>query len=182
MFKKYFKVIKYFAYILEILVFYTIQRVPKSLTCFLFNISPVYLIPITFTITIFEGKIAGLVFSIFIGILLDLESSYNLGFYTIVLGIFALLISLFLEKAIKVNFFMANALVLSSVVAICLLEFLFFFIYKGYKDAFYALTNFYLPRLGFTAMTIPLFYFFNKTVSSAPFVNNSQNVADESAE
>ena len=182
LFKKCFNVAKYFAYIFEIFIFYTIQRVPNSLIQFLFNIRPIYLLPITLVITIFEGKIVGLIFSIIVGMLLDLEFSFNLGFYTIVLGILSLLISTFFEKNIKINFFTVNILVLSSVIVVFFLEFLFFFVFKGYKDAFYALINFYLPQLGFTTLTIPLFYFFNKTISNASVISDVQGASDENKE
>ena len=180
--KKCFNVLKYFAYIFEIFIFYTIQRVPNSLIQFLFNIRPIYLLPITLVITIFEGKTVGLIFSIIVGILLDLEFSFNLGFYTIVLGILAFVVSTFFEKNIKINFFTVNILVLSFVIVVFILKFLFFFVFKGYKDAFYALINFYLPQLGFTALTIPLFYFFNKTISSASVISGVQGSSDKNRE
>ncbi len=182
LFKKCFNVAKYFAYIFEIFIFYTIQRVPNSLIQFLFNIRPIYLLPITLVITIFEGKTVGLIFSIIVGMLLDLEFSFNLGFYTIVLGILSLIISAFFEKNIKINFFTVNILVLSSVIVVFILEFLFFFVFKGYKYAFYALIDFYLPQLGFTALTIPLLYFFNKTISGASVISDVQGTGDEDKE
>lgn len=173
------KFIKYFAYSLEILIFYTIQRVPMTLTYTLLGIRPVYLIPIALVISVFEGKKVGMIFSIIVGIILDLESSFNLGFYTIALGTVAFMLGMLFEKTIKPNFITAVASVLLAMLLICILEFLFLFVFKGFREIWFALINLYLPKTFFTALTVPIFYFFNKTISNIPIDQKEQKVTNE---
>ena len=173
----YFKIIRYIVYSIEIVIFFAIQRVPESLMYFFTGTRPLYLIPLAFTVTVLEGKKPGFIFSIIAGVLIDLDSSFNLGFYTVILPVVSLFLNDILEKIINVNFFSATVLIFSFILVISILEILFLYITKFQKDNLLELTNLYFPRSFFTFLTIPVFYLFNRAICL--ILKKSSKVKDE---
>lgn len=159
-----FKIVRYFLYTVGIIVFYALERVPDSLIYFFTGVRPVYLIPLALVITTLEEKRVGFIFSAIVGILLDLDFNYKLGFFTITLPIVSLFLNIVITKKEDRKFLPTIFFIFISVFCIFSLEFLLFCILKGHKEIFFELLNFYLPKLLYTSLTIPLFYLFNKTI------------------
>ena len=147
-----------------IIIFYALERVPDSLICFFTGARPVYLVPLVLVITTLEEKRVGFIFSIIVGILLDLDFNYKLGFFTIILPIVSLFLNIVITKKENRKSFLDVFFIFLFVFCIFSLEFLLFCILKGHKEILFELLNFYLPKLLYTSLTIPLFYLFNKTI------------------
>ena len=160
----YFKMIRYFLYATGIFIFYVIERVPESLVYFFTGTRPLYLLPLVLVICVLENKKAGFMFCVLAGILMDLDCSYKLGFFTIILPFLSILLNVIFEKLITANFFSVNFFIFISVVLIFTLEFLFFCVFKSHKELAFEFTSFYVPKIGCTSLTIPVFYLFNKTI------------------
>ena len=64
-----YKIFRYFAYALEIIVFFIIERTPRLIPE-IFGEKAIIIVPILFMIALFEGEKAGLGFGLFIGILI----------------------------------------------------------------------------------------------------------------
>lgn len=171
----YFKIIRYFLYTVGIFIFYAIQRVPESLVYFFTGARPVYLVPLVLVISVLENKKAGLVFCILVGILIDLDFNYKLGFFTIILPFFSIILNKVFEKIeCKKSFISVNFLIMFSAILIFSLEFLFFCVLKNHKGILFEFLNFYIPKIGYTALTIPVFYLFNKAIFT--FFNKENRV------
>lgn len=160
----YFKIVRYFLYTVGIIIFYALDRVPDSLVYFFIGARPVYLVPLVLVITTLEEKRVGFIFSIIVGILLDLDFNYKLGFFTITLPIASLVLNIVITRKENRKSFLDVFFIFLFVFCIFSLEFLLFCILKGHKEILFELLNFYLPKLLYTSLTIPLFYLFNKTI------------------
>ncbi|MGN1051363.1 MAG: rod shape-determining protein MreD, partial [Acutalibacteraceae bacterium] len=79
-------VIRYIAYIIEILVLYIINGTPNLIPEF-FGGKPVLLVAVAITIAIFESEISAMVLGLLCGILLDFGISDTLGFYSVILPV-----------------------------------------------------------------------------------------------
>ena len=147
-----------------IIIFYAIERIPDSLVYFFTGVRPLYLIPLALVITTLEEKRASFIFSIFVGILLDLDFNYKLGFFTITLPIVSLVLNVVINKKENKKFLQTVFFIFISVLFIFSIDFFFFCILKGHKEILFELLNFYMPKLLYTSLVIPLFYLFNKTI------------------
>ena len=96
------KYLRWFAYIIEIIIFFAIQQTP-GLIPLAFGSKPILLIPILISIALFEDEITGLWFGVFIGLLMDFGFSNILGFNCILMAIFGYLLGFISANFIKVN-------------------------------------------------------------------------------
>lgn len=160
----YFKIVRCFLYTTGVFVFYAIEKVPESLVYFFTGTRPLYLLPLVLVICALENKKTGFAFCVLVGILMDLDCNYKLGFFTIILPFLSILLNTAFEKLITANFFSINFFIFVSVVLIFTLEFLFFCVLKSHKETLFEFINFYIPKICYTSLTIPVFYLFNKTV------------------
>ena len=159
-----YRYIRWFAYVIEILVFFAIQQTP-GLIPEIFGERPILLIPILVSIALFEDEMTGLWFGVFIGLLMDFGISNVLGFSCIFMTIFGYLLGLISVNFIKVNIltYMISIIIISAV--LYLSYFVFGYLPHMYGGNSYILLNNYLPRFGYTVLISPIFYFFNKTIA-----------------
>lgn len=155
------KLLRYIAYTLEIIIFYVLEQTPQFLPS-IFGVKPILILPIIVMISLFEGEKVGICFGTFVGVLLDVSFSWNLGFYTIVIPISSFIIGLISRNVVKNT--LSTAILISSIFItfVYSLHFLIYYIFNGYNEILYAYIFHYLPGIIYTLATCLLFYFFNK--------------------
>lgn len=159
-----YKVIRFVAYIIEIIIFFSIQQTPNLLP-FIYGAKPLLLIPILVNIALFEDEMIGLWFGVFIGFLMDFGFSNILGFNCIILAICGCILGLMSVNLIKVNLLTSTISVISVAVIVYSLQFVFFYLLRMYGANDYMMLYHYLPRLGYTVLVSPIFYFLNKVIA-----------------
>lgn len=149
---------RYFAYTLEILVFYVLQGTP-NLVPEIFGSKPLFLIPIALTIAARERVVPSLIFGAVCGALTDIGSSGSVGFFAITLTLVC-----FAEVSIYENYLVPSFLTVSiisviSVPCIIGMYFLFFRFFAGIEECGYLFVHHYISRIVYTLlMTIPFYY------------------------
>lgn len=156
---------RYFAYTLEILIFYVLQGTP-TLIPELFGSKPLLLIPIALTIASKENQIPSLIFGAVCGALTDIASSGGVGFFAVMLTLVCYIEAEIFKKYI-VPSFVSTALF--SAVAVSVLICLYFLIFKliaGIPECGVLFVNHYISRIVYTFITVVPFYFLNKYLNS----------------
>ena len=160
-----FKLLRYIAYTLEIIVFYVLEQTPRFVPE-VFGAKPLLLLPIIIMIALFEGERVALGFGIFIGVLLDSSFSWNLGFYAITIPILGYILGLISRNIIKNTFPTAMIVSALSIFSIYTLHFLIYYVLSGFIYTLYAYFFHYLPNIFYTLFTCILFYYFNKAFAA----------------
>lgn len=158
------KVLRYFAYTIEILVFYMVQETP-GLVPDLFGARPVLLIPIALSIAMFEKETAAMVFGLLCGLLIDFGAGGVLGFHGLLLSVICYSVGLIAANLIQTNFLTAMITSVISTGCVVLLQWVFFYLLFGYSHAAYALTAHYIPRFFYTTAFMPVAYYFNRALA-----------------
>lgn len=161
---KHFRVLRYIAYTIEIIVFFMIQQTPGLIPSF-YGILPTLLIPIACSIAMFEGPICSLLYGVFSGFLLDYGANCTFGFHALILGLICFIISFLVQDVFHNNFLTGLIMMLAAILIVILLQWLFLYIIKGYDSIGYVLYRHYLPRAAYTFLSVPLFYYFNRGFS-----------------
>lgn len=149
---------RYFAYTLEILVFYVLQGTP-NLVPEIFGSKPLFLIPIALTIAARERVVPSLIFGAVCGALTDIGSGGSVGFFAITLTLVC-----FAEVSIYENYLVPSFLTVSiisviSVPCIIGMYFLLFRFFAGIEECGYLFVHHYISRIVYTLlMTIPFYY------------------------
>ena len=156
-----YKYIRFWAYTIEILVFFVIERIP-NLVPSVNHVKPMILVPVAVMIALFEGKNVGIVFGFIIGLFLDTSATGKIGFYSAVLACLGFLVGTAAQKIIKFNLITSVAFVIAFTTAFYFAHFIFEYLFRGYQDAIYALFNHYLIGMLYTVMLSPCIYFFKK--------------------
>lgn len=159
-----YKWIRYFAYLIEILVFSMVQETPGLLPE-LFGARPVLLIPIALCIALFESEKAAMSFGLLCGLFTDFSMGGVLGFHALLLTVICYTLGILAANLIRTNFLTALLVAISACGVIFLLQWVFFFLLFGYEDPVYALTAHYLPRFCYTVAFMPIAYYFNRALS-----------------
>ena len=160
-----YKVVRFFAYWLEIFIFSIIIQSPNLIPTF-YGMKPDILIPIAFSIALIEGERVGFIHGLLIGFLMDISLFGHLGFYTISVAIFCYLVGKISRNIINNNIASSLVVCFVSVILFIFTEFLFLYLFKGYKNLNYALLYRYLPKLGYTSIFVPVMYFFNRAIGA----------------
>jgi len=159
-----YKIFRYFAYTLEIIVFFIIERTPRLIPE-IFGEKPIIMVTILLMIALFEGEKAGLGFGLFIGLLIETNVNYNFGFFVILLGVLGYIVGLISKDVINVNF--PTAIMVSSVSLLVFFIFSFFYYssIESYHDAFYIFWRHYLLKIALSNLTLPLTYYLNRPIA-----------------
>ena len=89
---KRFRVLRYIAYTIEIIVFFIIQQTPGLIPS-VYGILPTLLIPIACSIAMFEGPVCSLFYGVFSGFFIRLRHQLQFGFHAPILGLICFIIS-----------------------------------------------------------------------------------------
>ena len=159
-----YRIFRYFAYTLEIIVFFIIERTPRLIPEF-FGEKAIIIVPILFIIALFEGEKAGLGFGLFIGLLIEANVSYNFGFFMILLGILGYIVGLISKDVINVNF--PTAMMVSSIglFVFFIFSFLYYSSLESFHGAFYIFWRHYLLKIALFNLTLPLVYYLNRPLA-----------------
>lgn len=159
------RVVRYMAYVLELLVLFMVQETPGMLPTIL-GVRPVLLLPAAVTIAMFEEEIPAMSFGILAGLFCDFGLSGTLGFHALVLAILCFFVSVVTHVYFQTNLVTA---VLTGMLAIGLVVFAqWFFLYTfRYSMEQYALVHHYLPKYFYTMLFVPLIYLLNRGLALA---------------
>ncbi len=83
--------IRYFAYVLEILVLFMVQETPGLLPA-VFRERPVLLLPAALSIAFFETDLSAMAFGVLCGLFLDFGMGMAFGFHGLFLGVLCFLL------------------------------------------------------------------------------------------
>lgn len=155
---------RYLAYTLEIFVLFLLESTP-NLIPELWGIKPTLLIPAALMIALFEKETTAMWFGVVCGLLADFSHSTVLGFFALLLAVSGYVFSELVTNLFKTNLFTALLLGAAAVTAIFLLQWFFFYVCAGHGQVFYALWRHYLPRALYTAVTLPVAYYFNRALA-----------------
>ncbi|MCI1966086.1 MAG: rod shape-determining protein MreD [Oscillospiraceae bacterium] len=158
------KVIRFFAYALELLVLFVLQETPGLIPS-VQSVRPLLVLPAALTIALFEGETAAMAFGLAGGLLIDFGFGTVLGFHALFLAVGCYFISLVAANLFQTNFFSALLLTAVAAAGIFLLQWLFFFVLRGYAHSGYALLFHYLPFFCYTTVMMPLIYYFNRALA-----------------
>ena len=155
--------LRYLIYVCEIIIFFIIQQSP-ALSYGSNLLKPMLILSIVLTISIFELETPSVLICFFAGVLLDLGNSGSIGIFSFVMPIIGYLVSLISTHFIKINLITSTIISVVCIVFFYLIDFLINYMFKGYSDLSYTLLNNYLPRMIYTLLLSPIFYFFNKAI------------------
>lgn len=159
------KLIRYLAYVLELLVLFMLQETPGLLPS-IFGARPVLLFPAVVAIAMLEPEVPALLFGVVGGLFCDFGLSGMLGFHALVLGVLCFFISLVIRAYLQNN--MATAILTGvwSIGLVVLAQWFFLYFFQ-YSYPAYALTHHYLPKYFYTLLFLPLPYLLNRGLSQA---------------
>ena len=159
------KLIRYLAYVLELLVLFMLQETPGLLPS-IFGARPVLLFPAVVAIAMLEPEVPALLFGVVGGLFCDFGLSGMLGFNALVLGVLCFFISLVIRTYLQNN--MATAILTGvwSIGLVVLAQWFFLYFFQ-YSYPAYALTHHYLPKYFYTLLFLPLLYLLNRGLSQA---------------
>ena len=158
------RVFRWILYFLELLVFFVLQTTP-GIVPEICGAKPILLIPAALTIAVFEGDIGGMTAGIAAGLLIDMGSGGVLGVHAILLAILCFVSGALTMQILRTNLLVVMLTAAVAVPLVILLQWLVFYVFPGYEDAWYVFTTNILPKIGYTLALTPLFYFFNKVVA-----------------
>ncbi len=159
--EKRYKLFRYFAYVIEIVIVFIVQETPGLIPS-VFGARPVLLIPVALSIAMFETETAGMGFGLFCGLLIDFGFGSTLGFHGLFLAVMCYIIGLMIVNLLRTNVVTAIFVAAAALAVIFLLQWLFFFVFKGYSDSSYVLLTHYIPKYGYTLVLTPILYYFNR--------------------
>ena len=159
------KLIRYLAYVLELLVLFMLHETPGLLPS-IFGARPVLLFPAVVAIAMLEPEVPALLFGVVGGLFCDFGLSGMLGFHALVLGVLCFFISLVIRAYLQNN--MATAILTGvwSIGLVVLAQWFFLYFFQ-YSYPAYALTHHYLPKYFYTLLFLPLLYLLNRGLSQA---------------
>ena len=159
------KLIRYLAYVLELLVLFMLQETPGLLPS-IFGARPVLLFPAVVAIAMLEPEVPALLFGVVGGLFCDFGLSGMLGFHALVLEVLCFFISLVIRTYLQNN--MATAILTGvwSIGLVVLAQWFFLYFFQ-YSYPAYALTHHYLPKYFYTLLFLPLLYLLNRGLSQA---------------
>ncbi len=159
------RVIRYLAYVLELLVLFMLQETPGLLPA-IFGARPVLIFPAVITIAMMEEEIPALAFGVVGGLFCDFGLSGTLGFHALVLGVLCFFVSILIRVYLQVNIITAVLTGLWTIGLTVCTQWLFLY-YFSYSMPDYAFIHHYLPKYFYTMLFVPLVYLLNRGLSQA---------------
>lgn len=159
------RVIRYMAYVLELLVLFMLQEVP-GLTPAIFGVRPVLLFPAVLTIAMFEDEVPAMAFGVLGGLFCDFGLAGAMGFHGLILGVLCFFLSILIRVYFQVNLVTAVLAGLAAIGLVILAQWLLWYRLR-YSGGQVALARHYLPKYFYTMLLIPLAYLFNRSLSQA---------------
>lgn len=159
------RLIRYLAYVLELLLLFMIQETPGFLPA-VAGVRPVLLLPAAVSIAMFEGEVPALAFGVAAGLLCDFGLSGTLGFHALVLGVLCFFVSHISRSFFQLNLFTACFTGVWTIALAVGAQWLFLY-YFSYSQPGYAFVHHYAPKYGYTLLFLPLLYLLNRALFQA---------------
>lgn len=156
-----FKILRYIAYTIEILVLFILQQTPGIIPS-IYGILPTLLIPAICSIAMFESPLCSLFYGVLGGFLLDYSKNCIFGFHALLCGLIYFTVSFLVQDVFRNSFLTALLMSLITITLVLSLQWLFFYVLKGYSSIGYALYRHYLPAILYSFVPVPLLYYFNR--------------------
>lgn len=160
------KFLRYFAYVIEIIVLYILCGTP-ALMPQIIGVKPLLLIPVALSIAVFESEIAAMIFGLVCGALCDIGTDTSIGYWTIALTIVCFIIGYCARNFFVTNFTNATIIGVLCTAALICLEFLFFQVFASAPNLGDLFLRRYLIRILYTIIFFPLLYWFNRLFRSS---------------
>ena len=159
--EKRYKIFRYIAYSIEILLLFVLQTTP-NLFPQIGGSKPVLLIPAALTIAFFEEEIPALFFGLACGVILDLSVSNNIGYFAFILTLVGFIVSQIFRDYMVVSF--SNSLAFSAIfiTLVIIAYFLVFYLFSGKPEPGFYFVNHYISRIIYTICFAPALYGLNK--------------------
>ncbi|WP_322184246.1 rod shape-determining protein MreD [Neglectibacter caecimuris] len=159
------RVIRYLAYVLELLVLFMLQETPGLLPA-VFGVRPVLIFPAAITIAMFEEELPAMAFGVVGGLFCDFGLSGIMGFHAVVLAVLCCFVSILSKVYLQVN--LVTALITGLwTIGLTVCAQWFFLYYFSYSMPEYAFLHHYLPKYFYTMIFVPLVYLLNRGLSQA---------------
>ncbi len=155
------KLLRCFAYSVELLAVFVVQQTPGLLPE-VYGARPTLVVPLALSIAMFEQEGVSLGFGLAGGLLIDFGLGHALGFHALLLGTACYFLSLLAANYFKNNLLTALLTSLAATPVLFALQWVFYYLLFGYGHAGLALVREYLPRAAYTFAFTPLFYYFNR--------------------
>lgn len=156
-----YQVVRYLAYVLELLVLSMLQQTP-GLFPEIFGARPVIVIPAVLAISMYEPPISSMAFGIFGGLLIDFAAGGALGFHALFLAIICYVLAAMCRELIQANLLTMLLAGLICVGLMIVLQWAFFYLSAGFSAPGYAFLHHYLPRFVYTYLFVPILYLLNR--------------------
>ena len=127
--------------------------------------TPLILLPLALSISIFFGENAGLIAGFFTGAFMDSVSSESSCFNTIFMVVCCMVGGLLSSRFFNKNLKAAACLSVSAAFAYFVLKYLIFFAFQGISVDYSYFTLYLIPSAVYTSVWIIPFYFLNKKLS-----------------
>ena len=154
---------KYILYFIQAVFAFALQATPYLLPE-IFGEKAVVLLPLALSVAFFEDESTAVIFGAFCGMVADLASCGNIGYFAISLTVICFVISV-LSGYVKRNFLSALAAGAAAALLILLLHFVLYFAFSGYNYIMHFFLTHYMTRILYTLAFVPLFAWLNRRIS-----------------
>ena len=155
---------KWVIYSLELFIIYILQSTPGLIPA-IYGEKPMLVVMCAVSIAIFEGDVVGMWFGMGAGLLLDVGSTAPFGFYGLLLLIICFVSGLLVITLMRNNLITALILGFAAVVIISSVQWICF-ADSGRGNVLFFVKNIFLPRSLYSTATMPLFYYFNRAITT----------------
>lgn len=159
------KFLRYFTYVLEIVIFYVLSGIPGFLPSIM-GVKPLLILPVAITIAVFEKEIPAMIFGLVCGALCDIGYTDAIGFYTISLTILCFFFGYCARNYFVTNFANAMAIGFTTIPVLICLYFLFF-VNGAVPHAGQLFLRHYITRILYTAVFLPPLFFLNRLLHTS---------------
>lgn len=156
---------KWIVYGIEIFLVYVLQSTP-ALIPGICGEKPMLAVMCAVSIALFEGDVTGMWFGLGAGLLMDTVSTGPFGFYGLALLVVCFGCGTLVMYVMRNN--VVTSLILGFVVAalISSVQWIFFTQSHSGEDISFFLINILLPRCIYSTAVMPLFYYFNRAITT----------------
>lgn len=154
------RMVRFIIYSIELIVMYILQS--TSFIPAIGGARPLLLVCAAMTIALFEGDITGMAAGIFAGLLIDMAGTDILGIHGLILGVLGYVLGTMTMELFRENLLVTMVSMVIIIPVVCVLEWLIFYVLPGYDGAGYVMQVHYLPKMLYTLVISPLFYWINR--------------------
>lgn len=158
------QIVKWACYVLYLLLLFLLQVTPGVCPA-LFGVKPVFLLPAVICAAMFEGEFRGSILAVIAGLLWDTSRLRPFGYSAILLLLFACLCGLLIVYFMRNNVLNALLYCFGGFLVYELIDWLIFFVPHSNGDAIQALYQVILPRIVYSMLFVPLFYWLSSKLS-----------------